>query len=302
MPDNNAHRPNAKGAGKDLYKLFDASIAIGVEGRPELERDLSAAVGSGELFLLYQPIFELPSRKLAGAEALIRWRHPQRDVVSPDDFIPLAEESGLIVPIGRWVLDEACRQAAAWAADGLELGVSVNVSAYQLGRRDFVEDVRRALEESAIRPSLLTLEITETTLARNVLAACKQLEALRTLGVRVAIDDFGTGDASLSSLQRLPVHILKIDMSLVAALNSGAWSRELLRASELLEAILGVGRALSLAVIAEGIEEESQLASLEAMACEMGQGFLMAKPGPPNVIKSLLGPRAARRAAGSPTV
>ncbi len=294
---------SAKTGGKNRHVPFEPNMNTGVAGRSELEADLSAALRDGQFFLLYQPMFDLPSREVVGVEALIRWRHPQRGVMSPDHFIPLAEEGGLIVPIGRWVLDEACRQAAAWVGEGLGIGVSVNVSAYQLGRRDFVDDVRRALQESAIAPSSLTLEITETTLVRNVPVACEHLAAIRALGVRVAIDDFGTGYASLSHLQRLPVDILKIDMSFVAALNKyGGWSRELLRASELLQAILGVGRALSLAVIAEGIEEQSQMDALEAMGCEMGQGFLLGKPSPAEVIKSLLGSRAARRAVGSPAV
>jgi diguanylate cyclase (GGDEF)-like protein len=293
----------AKATGKARYALFDASMYAEVEGRLELEADLSTAVQEGQFFLHYQPIFDLPRHTLVGVEALIRWQHPVRGIVAPDCFIPQAEESGLIVPIGRWVLEEACRQAAVWAREGLEIGVSVNVSAHQLARTGFPDDVRQALEDSGIEPSSLTLEITETTLVRDVAAACDQLEAIKALGVRVAIDDFGTGYASLSHLQRLPVDILKIDMSFVAALNKyGGWSRELLHASELLHAILGVGQALSLAVIAEGIEEQSQMAALEAMGCEMGQGFLLGKPSPAEVIKSLLGPRAARRAVGSPAV
>ena len=211
----------------------------------------------------------------------------------PDSFIPLAEESGLIVPIGRWVLDEACRQASAWAAEGLGIGVSVNVSAYQLGRREFTDHVRRALADSRIEPSSLTLEITETTLMRNVPAAIEQLREIKALGVRIAIDDFGTGYASLSNLQRMPVDILKIDRSFVAALNDGDQSRELL------EAILGVGRALSLAVVAEGIEQQSQMTMLEEMGCEMAQGFLIAKPSPARLIEDLLGTRSARSGVGS---
>src|SRR5262249_41560866 len=152
---------------------------------------------------------------------------------------PLAEDSGLIVPIGRWVLGESCRQAAAWAVDGLDIGVSVNVSAYQLGRRGVADDVRDAPQLSGLAPSALAPEITETTLMRNVPAACERLEEIKALGVRVAIDDFGTGYASLSHLQRMPVDILKVDRSFVAALNEGGQSRELL------EAILGVGQALS---------------------------------------------------------
>jgi diguanylate cyclase (GGDEF)-like protein len=286
----------AKAAGKDRYALFDASMYKGVERRIELDADLSAALAQGQFFLHYQPIFDLPTGEVVGVEALIRWAHPQRGVILPDAFIPQAEASGLIVPIGRWVLDEACRQAAAWAADGLATGVSVNVSAHQLGRKEFAEHVRRALAESGIDPAALTLEITETTLMRNVPAACEQLEAIRATGVRVAIDDFGTGYASLSNLQRVPVDILKIDMSFVAALNEGGQSRELL------EAIIGVGQALSLAVVAEGIEDQSQMATLQAMGCEMAQGFLMARPGPPELIEGLLRPRAARRTAGSQAV
>jgi diguanylate cyclase (GGDEF)-like protein len=283
----------AKAAGKDRYALFDGSMNTGVEDRLELEADLSRALQESQFFLLYQPIFDLKSGEVVCVEALIRWRHPARGVVLPDRFIPVAEESGLIVPIGRWVLSEACRQAAAWADEGTRIGVSVNVSAHQLDRREFVEDVRQALHGSRLDPSSLTIELTETTVMRNVPAACEHLEAVRALGVRVAIDDFGTGYASLSTLLRVPVDILKIDMSFVAALNDGGQSRTLL------EAILGVGQALSLSVVAEGIEEQSQMTALEEMGCEMAQGYLMAMPQRAQVIEKLLGPHAAARAVGS---
>jgi len=281
----------AKAAGKDRYALFDASLYEGVEGRLELEADLSAATDADQFFLLYQPIFDLPCTRIVAVEALVRWRHPTRGIVAPDSFIPLAEETGLIAPIGRWVLDEACRQSATWAEQGLKVGMSVNVSAYQLGRKDFVEDVRRALQQSGLRPSALTLEITETTLMRDVAAACERLEEIKTLGVRIAIDDFGTGYASLSHLQRLPVDVLKIDRSFVAALHDGAQSRELL------QAILGVGKALSLVVVAEGIEDAEQMATLEEMGCEMAQGFLMGKPGPRGAIEGMLRSQPSRSSA-----
>jgi diguanylate cyclase (GGDEF)-like protein len=284
----------AKAAGKDRYALFDPGLYADAEGRRALQSDLSAAVAEHQLFLHYQPIFDLASRRVVGAEALVRWRHPQRGVVAPASFIPLAEESRMIVPIGRWVLDEACRQAAAWSADGLQLGISVNVSAYQLGRREFVEDVRRALESSRIAPSSLTLEITETTLVRDVPAACERLEEVKALGVRVAIDDFGTGYASLSHLQRMPVDVLKIDRSFVAALADGGQSRELLAA------ILGVGQSLSLSVVAEGIEQHSQQKMLEEMGCEMAQGFLLGHPGPAREIEAMLVSASSRRAVGAP--
>jgi len=274
----------AKAAGKDRHVLYDARMHE-EQGRPALEADLSAAVHGEQLFLLYQPICSLPARELVGVEALVRWRHPQRGIVAPGEFIPLAEESGLIVPIGRWVLAEACRQAAAWAQAGLRIGVSVNVSARQVGQHGFTADVARALEQSGIEPSCLTLEITETAIMRNAHAAREQLEQVKALGVRIAIDDFGTGYASLSSLQSLPVDILKIDRTFVAALSAG-WSRELHKASELLHAILGVGQALSLSVVAEGIEDPGQLRSLEAMGCEMGQGYLLGRPSPAGEIES----------------
>ena len=226
-----------------------------------------------------------------GVEALIRWRHPERGIVAPDSFIPQAEESGLIVPIGRWVLREACRQAAVWAEQGLELVVSVNVSAYQLAGRGFAEEVRRALADSGIEPSALALEITETTLMRNLPPARGHLQEIRAIGVRIAIDDFGTGYASLSYLQRVPVDILKIDRSFVATLGQGGESRALL------EAIVGVGRALSLAVVVEGIEDRVQLAALEEIGCEMAQGFLLSRPCSAPGVERLLEPHAARTRA-----
>ncbi len=280
----------AKAAGKDRYALYDAGLYADAEGRLDLESDLSAAVEEDQFFLLYQPIFDLTTRQVVGVEALIRWRHPQRGVVAPASFIPLAEESRLIVPIGRWVLDEACRQAAAWSTKGLRFGISVNVSAHQLSRREFADDVQQALHSSGLEPSALTLEITETTLVRDLQTACERLDEVKALGVRVAIDDFGTGYASLSHLQRMPVDILKIDKSFVAALNDGGQSRELLAA------ILGVGQALSLAVVAEGIEHRNQMTILEEMGCEMAQGFLIAKPSPAGLIEGLLGPRSAHSA------
>jgi diguanylate cyclase (GGDEF)-like protein len=282
----------AKAAGRDRYALFDASMYGGVEGRLELEADLAAALQEEQLVLAYQPIFELPQREIVGVEALIRWQHPTRGLVSPDSFIPLAEESGQIAAIGRWVLDEACRQAAEWAAEGLEIGIAVNVSAYQLGRNCFAEDVKRALQDSQIEPSSLTLEITETALMRDVSAAREHLMEIRALGVRVAIDDFGTGYASLSQLQCMPVDILKIDRSFIAALRDGGQGRELL------EAILGVGRSLSLTVVAEGIEEHSQLQALEEMGCERAQGFLLGHPGPARDVEGRRGTTRAACAAG----
>jgi len=283
----------AKAAGKDRYVLFDASMYENVEGRLELEVALGRALQDDQFFLLYQPIFHLPSQRVIAVEALVRWEHPTRGIVTPNEFIPLAEETGVIVPIGRWVLEEACRQAAAWSAEGRKIGISVNVSGYQLGRKSFADDVRRALQEAGIHPSLLTLEITETTLMRDVAGATERLREIRALGVRIAIDDFGTGYASLSHLQRMPVDVLKVDRSFVAALSDGGQSRELL------EVILGVGQALSLAVVAEGIETQGQMTALEDMGCALAQGFLMASPTTASEIEAMLPSAESRPAVGS---
>lgn len=284
----------AKAAGRDRYWLFDESMQDDAEERVALELDLRSAVENRQLFLLYQPIFDLADERIVGAEALVRWRHPVRGVLGPAEFIPLAEETGLIVPIDRWVLGEACRQAQEWARAGREIGVSVNVSAIQLGREDFAEEVREALSRSGLAPSSLLLEITETTIMRDVQAACTRLQEVKRLGVNIAIDDFGTGYASLSHLQQLPADTLKVDGSFVDAL------REDDRSGDLLAAILGVGRSLSMRVIAEGIETEEQLQAVREMGCEMGQGYLLARPKPAEAVELLLGLRAERAASQAP--
>jgi diguanylate cyclase (GGDEF)-like protein len=276
----------AKAAGKDRYSLFDPGMHSDAEGRVALEVDLGVALQNDQLFLLYQPIFNLTSGRIDSVEALLRWRHPVRGIIAPDSFIPLAEESGLIVPIGRWVLEQASRQAARWMRKGRAVGISVNVSAYQLGKDEFAADVRHALADSGIEPSSLMLEITETALMQDVSAAYRHLEEIKALGVTVAIDDFGTGYASLSQLQRMPVDILKVDRSFIAALGENPQSQDLL------EAIVGVGRSLSLKVIAEGIETEEQLRTVVELGCEMAQGFLTGRPVPAEVIESLLGLRS----------
>jgi diguanylate cyclase (GGDEF)-like protein len=282
----------AKAAGRDRYWLFDESMQDDAEERVALELDLRGAIEGKQLFLLYQPIFDLAGDRIVGVEALLRWRHPIRGVLAPGEFVPLAEETGLIVPIDRWVLGEACRQARAWTLAGRDVGVSVNVSAIQLGREDFADEVREALHRSGLEPSSLLLEITETTVMRDVQAASKRLEEVKRLGVSIAIDDFGTGYASLAHLQQLPADTLKVDGSFVTAL------REDDRSSDLLQAILGVGRSLSLRVIAEGIETEEQLQAVRDMGCEMGQGYLLSRPKPAESIGLLLGLGEARLPIG----
>ena len=274
----------AKSAGKDRYTLFNANMRSVIEGRGVLEAELNAALADKQFFLLYEPIYDLSTGKVAGLEALIRWLHPKQGVVLPADFIPLAEETGLTVPIGRWALEEACGRAAAWNVAGHHIGVSVEVTGNQLNRDGFVTDVRRALQQSGIEPSMLTLEIAETTVMSDVTAAVERLNEIKQLGVRVAIDDFGgSGYAYHSDLRRLPLDFLKVDRSSLAASEDEDYR------TWLLEAILIVGRDLSLTVIAKGIESYDQISALQAMGCTMAQGTLMGKPVPANAIENVFG-------------
>jgi len=279
-------------ASKDRYTLFNANMRSVIEGRGVLEVELNAALAERQFSLLYQPIYNLSTGKVAALEARIRWLHPKKGEVAPADFIPLAEETGLIVPIGRWVLEEACNRAAAWNVAGHRVGISVKVSAGQLNREGFPTDVLRALQQSGIEPSLLTLEIAETAVMSDVSAAVSRLEEIKRLGVRVAIDDFGgSGYAHHSDLRRLPIDFLKVDRSSLAASDDEDYR------SWLLEAILIVGRDLSLTVIAKGIETYEQMTTLQSMGCGMAQGLFMGKPTAVDALASVFDvelPPAAR--------
>jgi len=287
----------AKSAGKDRYVVFAPEMQTVIRQRRELETDLRAAVGSDQFILAYQPIFDLGSNTITGVEALIRWQHPTRGLVMPDDFIPLAEETALIVPIGRWVLTEACRQAAEWDRRGHHLGISVNMSARQLDDDvDFLTDVRGALAGSGLEPGLLTLEITETMLMRDAAASARRLLALKDLGVRIAIDDFGTGYSSLGYIQQFPVDALKIDRSFMSGVAHNPES------AALIHTMIQLGKTLGIETLAEGIEDRTQLLSLVREQCDSGQGFLLARPLTPGALEELInatprasdsGPRAA---------
>ena len=272
----------AKAEGKDRAVLFEASMQSSSADHLQLEAELVNAVENEQLFLAYQPIFDLNSRKMVSVEALVRWRHPERGVVAPEDFIPLAEETGHIGAIGRWVLDEACRQAAEWKAQGYLIGMAVNVSANQLNDDGLLHDVRRALSESAIAPSSLTLEITETALIRDVLTASERLQAVKALGVRIAIDDFGTGYSSLAYLRQFSADALKIDRSFIAAIND---SRD---SVAIIHTLVALGKALHIETLAEGIEGLEQLKLLQYEQCDQGQGFLFARPLTPEALKRYL--------------
>jgi diguanylate cyclase (GGDEF)-like protein/PAS domain S-box-containing protein len=274
----------AKEAGRNRYVVFESSMQTAAHDRLTLEMDLAEALDRGQLFLLYQPTFDLQSERAIGVEALIRWHHPVRGIIEPGQFIPIAEQSDLILPIGRWVLDEACRQAAAWHAEGRGLTMSVNVSARQLDHDELVDDVGHALEHSGLEPTQLTLEVTETTLMRDADATAKRLAALKQLGVRIAIDDFGTGYSSLAYLRQFPVDALKIDRSFISGIASSKGS------SALIHTLVQLGKALEIETLAEGIEEPAQLRALQRESCDQGQGFLFARPLSATAIEQFLGP------------
>jgi len=272
----------AKGAGKSRYALFEAEMQNVLRSRLELEMDLQAAIGTDQFFLLYQPIFDLTNMSVVGVEALLRWLHPTRGVLSPDEFIPTLESSGLIIPVGRWVLHEACRQAMEWRQRGQVTKMSVNASARQFDADSLIDDVRAALAASGLPPDDLIIEITETSLMRNTKMAQNQLMALKTLGVRLAIDDFGTGYSSLAYLQQFPVDSLKIDRSFISGM---AKSPE---GDALIHTLMQLGKSLHLETLAEGIEETGQLTQLQAEHCDVGQGFLFARPMAPDDVAAFL--------------
>ena len=221
----------------------------------------------------YQPLIELATNRIVGFEALCRWRHPERGLIPPYEFIPVAEDTGLIIPIGRWVLEQAVGQLSAWTAlTDQELSMSVNVSGRQLASTEFVETVRGVLAQSGLAPARLTLELTESMLLKDVAETVTRLHELKALGVRLAIDDFGTGFSSLSYLQRFPVDSLKIDKSFVDQIPDASMAGELVRS------IVALGEALGLHTVAEGIEHDFQAVSLEATGCELGQGYLFGRP------------------------
>jgi diguanylate cyclase (GGDEF)-like protein len=272
----------AKAAGKNRYILFQSSMQTAARDRLTLEMDLAEALEQHQLFLQYQPTFDLQSERVIGVEALIRWNHPTRGVIAPIEFIPIAEESGLIVPIGRWVLQEACMQAAHWYGDGHRIGMSVNVSGRQLDDDELVEDVRGALQASGLDPTTLTLEITETTLMRDAEATAKRLRSLKQLGVRIAIDDFGTGYSSLAYLRQFPVDALKIDRSFISGIAGSKGS------AALIHTLVQLGKTLDIETLAEGIEERSQLETLQREHCDHGQGFLFSRPLDVDAVEAFL--------------
>ena len=262
----------AKWDGKNRYVVFETDMQDTLQNHMELEMDLREALEKDEFFLAYQPTIDLSDMNPTGVEALIRWKHPVRGVVQPDDFIPLLEETGLITEIGRWVLEEACAQGAAWRAAGYEIGMAVNVSGRQLDSDQLITDIEDALSHSGLDPAALTIEITETTLMRNIEETARRLTQVKQLGVRIAIDDFGTGYSSLAHLQRFPVDALKIDQSFISGLRHNQ------EGETLIHTLVQLGKALSIETFAEGIEQQHELSLLRDQNCDSGQGFLFARP------------------------
>ncbi|GAA2724236.1 putative bifunctional diguanylate cyclase/phosphodiesterase [Cellulomonas aerilata] len=265
----------AKTSGKGRYEVFQGSHHASQLETERLRADLHHALDGDQLELYYQPIVRLTTGDVVGFEALLRWNHPGRGLVPPADFIPLAEESGLIVPIGRWVTREATRQAARWQRrGGPALRMSVNVSAQQFQHPGFVWDVTEALERSGLDPHLLTLEITESVLVDDAQRVAGKLRRLKELGVRLALDDFGTGYSSLSYLRRFPIDVLKIDKSFVDDLAVSPEDRAVVGA------IIQLGRTLDLQVVAEGVEDDAQVRALASLSCPLGQGYRFGRPRP----------------------
>jgi len=279
----------AKKLGKDRYQVFEAAMRANFQASLEMEADLRRAIIRHEFELRYQPIVRLRTGEIAGLEALVRWQHPTQGIIPPLDFIPLAEETGLIVPIGEWVMREACRQAAEWnkRRDGKMLSVSVNLSAVQLDQGNLPELVATMLFESGLPATCLVIELTESLLVDHRESTLRQLEQTKALGVRLAIDDFGTGYSSLAYLRRFPFDIIKIDKSFVDDVGDEP------AAAALTLGIIQLGQALHLSTIAEGIEHAGQLSELTDGNCELGQGYFFAEPLDERAMADLLFPPAA---------
>jgi diguanylate cyclase (GGDEF)-like protein/PAS domain S-box-containing protein len=278
---------HAKDAGRNTYRLFDGAMNLHAQEALRLRGNFQQALERGEFVLYMQPQIDLQSGRVVGAEALVRWDDPLRGLIPPGQFIPVAESSGFIVPLGQWVLREACRQAVAWAeSQGQPLGVAVNISAIQFKRGDLVRTVTEALESSGLPPHRLELELTETTLLNQTENVLKTLQHLRELGVRLSIDDFGTGYSSLAYLKRLAVNKLKIDQSFVRNLADDAEDAAIVRA------IIEMAHSLNLLTVAEGVENEAALASLRQFHCDEAQGYFFARPLPEGEFRDYLSRQA----------
>jgi EAL domain-containing protein (putative c-di-GMP-specific phosphodiesterase class I) len=267
----------AKAGGKGRAQVFEPSLHTEVLDRLHRRADLERAIAEGQLVLYYQPIVELDTARMAGVEALVRWIHPERGLVPPMEFIPLAEETGLIIPLGRWVIQEACAQARRWRLDGGgTLDIGINLSVQQFSDPGLLDDVARAVRDPGCDPGSIVFEITESLLIEDRELIAGKLEELKALGVRLAVDDFGTGYSSLGYLRQFPIDFLKVDKSFVDDVGGAGTTED----DALVRTILKLGESLKLQAVAEGIERPEQWHALRALGCRFGQGFYFARPMP----------------------
>jgi predicted signal transduction protein with EAL and GGDEF domain len=265
----------AKTTGKARYAVFEPSMNAGARTRLQLENDLRRAIARGEFRVCYQPKVVVESGRIAGVEVLVRWEHPTRGLLPPHEFIPVAEETGMIVSIGNWILGEACRQAYQWQEqypNGPALLMNVNLSAQQFRQPNLLEEVARVLRETGLNPSNLEFEVTESVMLNDADSATETLRQLKGLGVRIALDDFGTGYSSLSYLRRFPVDTLKVDRSFVGRLGQE------IEGTAIVQTVITLATTLGLEVVAEGVERVDQLAQLREMECDLAQGYYFARP------------------------
>jgi EAL domain-containing protein (putative c-di-GMP-specific phosphodiesterase class I) len=274
----------AKERGGARAELFDSAMRDNAVRALRIEQELQHALERGELRLFLQPGVDLRTGQVIGAEALVRWSHPQRGLIMPDGFLGVAEETGLIVPLGEWVIGESCRQLAEWQSrpETSQLHLSLNLSARELTHPDVVSNLLGCVRESGIDPRYLTIEVTESTAMADGDSGFRALREFSSEGIRVAIDDFGTGYSSLEQLRRMPVDIVKVDRSFVSGMADDPTDRALVAA------VVGMGRALKLAVVAEGVELPEEAEALLELGCHIGQGFLFAKPLPIEAMDELL--------------
>jgi len=287
IEDADAAMYRAKERGGARTELFDRAMRERAVEALAIEQELQRALELGELRLFYQPTIDLATGELAGAEALVRWQHPERGLLAPESFLHVAEETGLVVPLGAWVVEEAARTLAEWRSrpQGAGLQLSLNLGARELTHPDAVSTVLGAVRRSGVDPAALTIEVTESTAMADGDTGFRALRDLSAEGLRVAIDDFGTGYSSLDQLRRMPVDVVKVDRSFVRAMSDDPTDRELVAA------VVGMGQALNLVVVAEGIETQEQASMLRNLGCDYGQGFLFARPLPAEKLEELLAPR-----------
>ena len=294
LRDSDAAMYRAKDLGQGRVEVFDEAMRAKIMERLDLENGLRRALHNDELRVYYQPEVSMTSDRMVAVEALVRWEHPERGLLQPAEFVPLAEQTGMIVEIGAWVLNEACRQVAAWRADGAELGLAVNVSARQLAQPDIFDVVKAALETSGLPAHVLCLEITESAVMRDPESALATLTLVKELGVKVAIDDFGVGFSSLAQLKELlPLYALKVDRSFISGLDGDD------RNSAIVAAVVMMATTLGVTAIAEGVETEEQMTQARALGCDLSQGYFFTAPEPAEMLAARFGDESPIRSGAA---